>query len=146
MASALKVFLLTALLSPTVIFYPSVANARPLNNHHHHLGSNLAARLKLEDQSSNCWESLFQLQACAGEVVLFFLNGETYLGPSCCRAIRFIEHECWPDMLGSLGFTTEEGDVLQGYCDASVHSPPAQPSPPATIDAVKVVPSGNLFP
>ncbi|KAF3445493.1 hypothetical protein FNV43_RR10669 [Rhamnella rubrinervis] len=120
MAPALKVFLLTALLSLTVISYPFMAKARPLNNHH--MGSNLAARLKLEDQSSNCWESLFQLQACTGEVVLFFLNGETYLGPSCCRAIRIIEHECWPDMLGSLGFTTEEGDILQGYCDASAHS------------------------
>lgn len=139
-------FLLTAFLPlTTIISFPSMANARPLVNHHLG-GSSLAARLKVEDQSSNCWGSLFQLQACTGEVVLFFLNGETYLGPSCCQAIRVIEHECWPDMLGSLGFTTEEGDILQGYCDASAHPPPAQPSPPTTVAAVRAFSSANLVP
>lgn len=50
---------------------------------------------------------------------MFFLNGETYLGPGCCAAIKTIQHDCWPNMLGSLGYTTEEGDILRGYCDAS---------------------------
>lgn len=83
--------------------------------------STLASRLKLDEEESPtaCWDSLFQLQSCTGEVILFFINGETYLGPSCCRAIRIIEHDCWPSMLGSLGFTSEEGDILRGYCDAS---------------------------
>ncbi|KAL2498681.1 Egg cell-secreted protein 1.1 [Abeliophyllum distichum] len=96
--------------------------------------SNLAVRLKLyEDEgSSNCWDSLFQLQSCTSEVVFFFLNGETYLGPSCCRAIKTIEHQCWPAMLGSLGYTTEEGDILRGYCDASDYSPSTPPPPSAT--------------
>ncbi|KAL8474952.1 hypothetical protein ACS0TY_031393 [Phlomoides rotata] len=86
--------------------------------------STLSARLKLEEVAgSNCWESLFQLQSCTSEVVLFFLNGETYLGPGCCRAIRIIQHDCWPAMLGSLGFTTHEADILRGYCDA-VPAPP----------------------
>lgn len=96
----------------------------------------LATRLKLEGESTNCWESLFQLQACTGEVIMFFLNGETYLGPSCCRAIRVVSHDCWPDMLGSLGFTSEEGDVLQGYCDAEKQHddvPPPSPPSPTTI-------------
>ncbi|GFY91175.1 egg cell-secreted-like protein [Actinidia rufa] len=87
----------------------------------------LAARLKIdegEDGSSKCWDSLLQLQSCTGEVVLFFLNGETYLGPSCCSAIRTIESQCWPSMLGSLGFTTEEGGILRGYCDATASTPP----------------------
>ncbi|KAK2994541.1 hypothetical protein RJ640_012540 [Escallonia rubra] len=94
----------------------SMVTSRPLTTK-----STLAARLKLEDEpgSSNCWGSLFELQSCTGEVILFFLNGETYLGPSCCSAIKTIEHQCWPAMLGSLGFTTEEGDILRGYCDAS---------------------------
>lgn len=50
---------------------------------------------------------------------MFFLNGETYLGPNCCHAIRIIHHECWPAMMGSLGFTEQEGDILLGFCDAS---------------------------
>lgn len=91
--------------------------------------STLAARLKLdqEEGSSTCWDSLFKLQSCSAEVILFFLNGEAYLGPSCCRAIRIIGHDCWPSMLGSFGFTSEESDILRGYCDASnstVTSPP----------------------
>ncbi|KAL2246522.1 UNVERIFIED_CONTAM: Egg cell-secreted protein 1.1 [Sesamum indicum] len=83
----------------------------------------LSSRLKLDEQegssNSGCWESLFQLQSCTAEVVLFFLNGETYLGPGCCRAIWIIQHHCWPQMLTSLGYTPEEADILHGYCDAS---------------------------
>lgn len=130
----------------TVVIMTALAalvEARPLNHH----GSDLAARLKVESSTSSCWESLFHLQSCTGEVVVFFLNGETYLGAGCCRAIRIIEHECWPDMLGSLGFTTQEGDILQGYCDAELHShspPPPPPPPPVTMTAaVGDVTSGN---
>ena len=90
-----------------------LAMARPLNTH-----SNLATRLQLDNQN-NCWDSLFELQSCTGEVIMFFLNGETYLGPNCCHAIRIIHHECWPAMMGSLGFTEQEGDILLGFCDAS---------------------------
>ncbi|KAL6315519.1 hypothetical protein AAG906_000819 [Vitis piasezkii] len=83
----------------------------------------LAARLHADDDSSSkCWESLLELQACTGEVVLFFLNGETHLGAGCCQAIQTIEHQCWPAMLTSIGFTAEEGDILQGYCDATTSS------------------------
>ncbi|PQP95547.1 hypothetical protein Pyn_29932 [Prunus yedoensis var. nudiflora] len=83
-------------------------------------------------KSSDCWNSLFQLQACSGEVVMVFLNGETYLGHGCCEAIRTIEHQCWPALLGTLGFTTEETDVLKGYCDEAHHIqfPPSTPSSP----------------
>ncbi|KAI3461971.1 hypothetical protein Pfo_018634 [Paulownia fortunei] len=107
----------------------NIATARMLDSR-----STLAARLKLEEVegSSNCWDSLFQLQSCTAEVVLFFLNGETYLGPGCCQAIRIIERDCWPAMLGSLGYTSEEGDILRGYCDASDAGSevPPPPSPP----------------
>lgn len=58
-----------------------------------------------------------QLQHCSGELILFFLNGETYIGPGCCSAIRTIGRKCWPTMIGVLGFTAQEGDMLQGYCD-----------------------------
>ncbi|KAL9665315.1 hypothetical protein QQ045_020732 [Rhodiola kirilowii] len=82
--------------------------------------STMLARLKLDDETSSnsCWDSLFTLQSCTGEVILFFLSGETtYLGKSCCQAIRIIEHDCWPSMLTSLGYTDEEGFVLRGYCN-----------------------------
>ncbi|XP_021761740.1 egg cell-secreted protein 1.1-like [Chenopodium quinoa] len=81
-------------------------------------------RLKLDHEtpgsssSVDCWASMFELQSCTGEVIQFFYEGETYLGPNCCLAIRVIEHHCWPNMLATLGFTSEEGDILQGYCDS----------------------------
>ncbi|KAG9144672.1 hypothetical protein Leryth_024403 [Lithospermum erythrorhizon] len=115
--------------------------------------TSILERLKLdvkdegEGGSSACWDSLFELQSCSGEVVLFFLNGETYLGPSCCSAIRTIEHHCWPAMLGTLGYTSEEGDILRGYCDESEpgngdggatnipHQPTTPPPPPGNPTA-----------
>lgn len=105
----------------------------------------LAARLKLEGEgSTNCWDSLFHLQSCTGEVIMFFLNGETYLGPTCCQAIRVVGHDCWPDMLASLGYTSEEGDVLQGYCDAKQSPPP--PTSPTTTTTVVDNATTNVLP
>lgn len=98
----------------------------------------LSARL-MANGVAQCWDSLMELRSCSGEVVLFFLNGETYLGPSCCRAIRVIEHKCWAAdaMLSALGFTAEEGDILRGYCDATNGSsgPPDAPGPASKIAA-----------
>ncbi|KAM3290262.1 egg cell-secreted protein 1.1 [Capsicum chacoense] len=104
----------------TLISWINILQARPLTTYTTDTNS-LMTRLKLQDEegSSPCWESLFELQACTGEIVLFFVKGETYLGQDCCGAIRTIERQCWPSMLGSLGYTSEEGDILHGYCDAS---------------------------
>lgn len=84
--------------------------------------SDLLSRVKLlvDPETPSCWDSVFQLQACTGEVLAFFLNGETHLGRSCCQAIRTIEHRCWPGLIMTLGFTREEGDILEGYCDTVV--------------------------
>ncbi|PKA65670.1 Egg cell-secreted protein 1.1 [Apostasia shenzhenica] len=94
--------------------------------------SSLEARLGA-DEAWQCWESLVELRSCSGEVILFFLNGETYLGPSCCRAIRVIEKRCWAAdaMLAALGFTSQEGDVLRGYCDAAAAAGAPSSSPGA---------------
>ncbi|KAF5207817.1 Egg cell-secreted protein 1.1 [Thalictrum thalictroides] len=96
-------------------------------------GHNLMARLSGDSTSSGglgeCWSALLELKSCTNEIVLFFLNGESYLGIDCCRAIRIITRDCWPTMLTSLGFTSQEGDILRGYCDASPSShvqPPVQ--------------------
>ncbi|XP_050231314.1 egg cell-secreted protein 1.3-like [Mercurialis annua] len=111
-------------------------------------GSSLMARLKLDEESANCWDSLIQLQACSTEIILFFLNGETELGHGCCHAIRIISEQCWPNLIDTLGFTTEEGDILEGYCikeeDGTSTPPPSPPSP--VYGLPKVVLEQNLVP
>ncbi|CAN8234312.1 unnamed protein product [Cochlearia groenlandica] len=72
-----------------------------------------------EEETGYCWDSLMQLQHCSGELILFFLNGETYIGPGCCDAIRSVGSKCWTNMIGVLGYTDQEGDMLQGYCDGN---------------------------
>uniref|UniRef100_A0A6N2KCU6 Prolamin-like domain-containing protein n=1 Tax=Salix viminalis TaxID=40686 RepID=A0A6N2KCU6_SALVM len=47
--------------------------------------TSLATRLRLDNEESGCWGSVLHLQSCISNVLLFFLNGETYLSPSCCR-------------------------------------------------------------
>ncbi|KAM5563096.1 egg cell-secreted protein 1.3 [Rosa sericea] len=144
MADTSKLFLLTALLALTMPFMAS--SFRPLNNQ---IGSksNLAARLKLDGKSSNCWDSFIQLQACSSQVLLFFLNGETYLGHGCCMAIRTIERQCWPALLGSLGFSAEEADILKGFCDQAIQLEISPPPPPPSVDEAtgKVVPDLEKF-
>ncbi|CAN6452594.1 unnamed protein product [Victoria cruziana] len=71
-----------------------------------------------------CWEALLELRSCSAEIILFFLNGESYLGMGCCSSIRMITFNCWPSMLSSLGFTAEEDDILKGYCGAIAAMPP----------------------
>ncbi|KAL6214357.1 hypothetical protein ACLB2K_013791 [Fragaria x ananassa] len=93
MANASNLLLLTALLALTMPFLAS--SFRSLNNRITSR-SNLAARLKLDGKSSNCWDSLIHLQACSSEVIVL---GQTYLGQGCCLAIRTIEHQCWPALL-----------------------------------------------
>ncbi|XP_057949670.1 egg cell-secreted protein 1.4-like [Malania oleifera] len=100
-----------------------------------------------DDNNNNyCWDSLLQLHLCTGEVVLFFLNGETYLGPACCRAIHAVQLHCLPSMMGSLGFTSEEGDILRRYCDASVSGPLQPPPPPPETVEPDVDVTHNLIP
>ena len=105
----------------------SMVTARPLDS----IPITLQVRLKvLEGESSNCWDSLFELQSCTTEIIMFFLNGETHLGSDCCRAIHIIEQQCWPALLTSLGFTPQEEDILRGYCDASDSTPKLPLAPP----------------
>ncbi|EOA19077.1 hypothetical protein CARUB_v10007743mg [Capsella rubella] len=91
--------------------------------------SNIAARLQ-SGGLMECWNALYELKSCTNEIVLFFLNGETKLGVSCCEAVEVITTNCWPAMLTSLGFTPEEANLLRGFCQHpnSGDSSPA-PSP-----------------
>ncbi|KAJ4949962.1 hypothetical protein NE237_026794 [Protea cynaroides] len=97
-------------------------------------GQDLASRLESGGGGMvECWNALLELRSCTNEIILFFLNGEAYLGFDCCRAIRVITRECWPSMLTNLGFTAEEGDILDGYCDASSPSPLSSAAPSGVI-------------
>ncbi|CAF2049898.1 hypothetical protein BRARA_I04617 [Brassica rapa] len=91
--------------------------------------NNIAARLN-GGGLMECWDALYELKSCTNEIVLFFLNGETKLGDGCCHAVDVITINCWPSMLTSLGFTSEETNVLRGFCQSPNHggSTPA-PSP-----------------
>ncbi|KAJ0252444.1 Egg cell-secreted protein 1.4 [Hirschfeldia incana] len=91
--------------------------------------TNIAARLQ-SGGLMECWNALYELKSCTNEIVLFFLNGETKLGVSCCEAVDVITTSCWPAMLTSLGFTSEEANVLRGFCQnphSSGSSPAASP-------------------
>lgn len=91
------------------------------------VGVDLAARLRKSGGLVECWNALLELRSCTNEIIIFFLNGQTDIGPDCCKAIDIITRNCWPSMLTSLGFTLEEGNILQGYCDAYTPSPAAPP-------------------
>ncbi|OMO70446.1 hypothetical protein CCACVL1_18914 [Corchorus capsularis] len=126
MASIVRIIFLAFLLT-TLLF---LANARPMDpnptsSRRSSTSLSLVARLKLDEEPTGCWDSLIELQSCTGEIIMFFLNGETELGHSCCQAIRTISNHCWPSMIGALGFTTEETHVLEGYCDHEQNSPPS---------------------
>lgn len=114
MAPSIKLFIVIISLSTWTV--TKIVMARPLTSTTS--TSTLATRLRLET-NNKCWETLFQLQACTGEVIMFFLNGETNLGSGCCHALLTIAQECWPDMLTTLGLTQQEGDILRGYCDGA---------------------------
>ncbi|KAF9607459.1 hypothetical protein IFM89_035597 [Coptis chinensis] len=72
-------------------------------------GHNLKARLYGEG-GGDCWNAVLQLKSYTSEIIIFFLDGEAYLGIPCCRAIRIITRNCWPVELGSahllVGFVT----------------------------------------
>ncbi|GAB4847704.1 hypothetical protein Ancab_026766 [Ancistrocladus abbreviatus] len=81
---------------------------------------------------ANCWTALAELRNCSNEIIGFFLNGQAEIDEPCCHAVDVIIHHCWPSMLNSLGYTSEEGNLLEGYCDKSSPGPAAAPSASAT--------------
>ncbi|AES70191.1 ECA1 gametogenesis related family [Medicago truncatula] len=128
MASSHKIFVLVAL---ALVFIA-------LNS-----STSIVESRKLSNPNSNLMSLEARLKHVVGEIVTFFLNGETYLGYGCCKAIRVIGHDCWPNVVASLGFTNEETDVLEGYCDQveDVHSPPSPPTPLVSfVDPKDIIP------
>ncbi|KAE8680704.1 egg cell-secreted protein 1.4-like [Hibiscus syriacus] len=107
----------------------SVASARQLSSSGKP-GHTLAARLDDNRGFAECWNALNELKSCTDEIILFLVKGQTDIDSECCRSIEIVTRSCWPTMLASLGFTSEESNILRGYCDAS----PA-PDPVASADA-----------
>ncbi|KAK2444899.1 Egg cell-secreted protein [Trifolium repens] len=125
MAFILKLFVLISL-SSTIVTSRSLSSTTTLVTH-----------LKLFDgtgDNNKCWETMFELQHCTGEIVLFFVNGDTRLGSGCCNALLVIAHHCWPNMLTSLGLTHEEAEILRGYCNGAA-SVDKYLLPSGTVDA-----------
>ncbi|KAL7616411.1 egg cell-secreted protein 1.2 [Lactuca sativa] len=117
--STIKVLLISLLLLSFLV--TTEVGSTALKMHVIKPGEGLVARLQGEKDGGlmDCWNALLELKSCTNEIILFFLNGDSYLTMECCRAIRVITYGCWPSMLTSLGFTSEEGDILKGYCGGS---------------------------
>ncbi|GAB2226633.1 hypothetical protein Droror1_Dr00022448 [Drosera rotundifolia] len=84
---------------------------------------------------ANCWNALAEVRMCSNEIIGFFLNGAAEIDTPCCTAIEVIMHHCMPDMLASLGFTVEQGRLLQGYCDQTASAAPVSAPPANTKQA-----------
>ncbi|CAA7396898.1 unnamed protein product [Spirodela intermedia] len=122
---------LSFLIACSTLFAAAAVNAaRPSPQYR---GPGMAAVRLQADDMAECWNSLLELRACTGEVILFFLNGDTNLGPGCCNSVRIIEHCCSLIVrLDSSGSTADEGDTVTSYCvalDSTLPLPPAAPSP-----------------
>ncbi|KAK8663779.1 hypothetical protein V6N13_083584 [Hibiscus sabdariffa] len=116
----------------------SVTSARQLSSSIK-LGHNLAARLDDNRGLAECWSALNELKSCTDEIILFFVNGQTDIDTDCCGAVEVITRNCWPTMLTSLGFTSEEGRILRGYCDVSnAPAPTPNPNPVPASNPVSV--------
>lgn len=116
-----------------------VQKTNDIQPRHHHESNVTLVRLQ-ESEGGNgmmeCWNALLELKWCTNEIILFLFNGESYLGLDCCKAIRVISLHCWPSMLNSLGFTSEEGDILRDYCGTS-----SSPEPePGVMDLKRMIP------
>ncbi|KAE8696251.1 Egg cell-secreted protein 1.3 [Hibiscus syriacus] len=85
---------------------------------------------------AECWNALNEIKLCTDEIVVFLVNGQTDIDAGCCRAIEVITRDCWPTLLTSLGFTSQEGHILRDYCDvlsapaaAPIAGAPVSPAP-----------------
>ncbi|KAL9432078.1 hypothetical protein AB3S75_027150 [Citrus x aurantiifolia] len=110
------------ILALTCLIMSNIANATSMNdclNNNMKPGYDLATRLEASGGLTERWNALMELKSCSNEIVIFFFNSQTDIGPDCCRAIDIIIHNYWPAMLTSLEFTAEEGNILRDDCDAS---------------------------
>ncbi|KAK8479212.1 hypothetical protein V6N13_133216 [Hibiscus sabdariffa] len=118
----------------------SVASARQLSSSGKP-GHTLVARLNGNGGLAECWSALNELKSCTDEIILYLVNGQTDIDSECCGAMEIMTRNCWPTMLTSLGFTSEEGNILRGYCDASPAPGSGSGSGPAADAPVSPAPA-----
>ncbi|CAA0839206.1 Egg cell-secreted protein 1.4 [Striga hermonthica] len=102
---------------------------------------------EIEGETPDCFAALYKIKSCSNEILNYFATGSIDITRPCCEAITIITHNCWPTVLGMLGYGPDQIYALRGYCDAVAHeergfeptsspfgighvlSPYAQPSP-----------------
>ncbi|KAL9659683.1 hypothetical protein QQ045_022350 [Rhodiola kirilowii] len=116
------------------------SNVSATRSHTIHDTNSLSSRLQGNGSTAgywDCWNALMEIRSCSNEIVSFFLNENMDLGESCCKSISIITHNCWPNMLSSLGFTAAEGNVLSSFCDkGNVPTIAPAASPSQSVDVV----------
>ena len=85
-----KIIPATILLTFTLFLFSSAKTRPLLVDLSLYESQSYISRLNLDENSTNCWDSLLKLQSCTGEFIQFFYNGDTHLGSECCNAIIFI--------------------------------------------------------
>ncbi|PPS20418.1 hypothetical protein GOBAR_AA00148 [Gossypium barbadense] len=50
--------------------------------------SSKPGRLEENGGLAECWNALNELKSCTDEIILFFVNGQTDMGPECCGGIE----------------------------------------------------------
>jgi len=70
----------------------------------------------------DCWTALHDVETCSNEIASYFKNGTIDIGTtgySCCHVIKTVTRDCWPNLLNIVGVTSEECNILRGYCGAA---------------------------
>ncbi|KAL6576076.1 hypothetical protein OROHE_000547 [Orobanche hederae] len=110
-------------------FLPLIPGLNPIGTHH---------GPEVKDKALDCFSALYKIRSCSNEIVDYFSKGSIDISRACCEAITLITHHCWPAVLDTLGYGTDQISILRGYCDAvapdggilgPVASPYGQPSP-----------------
>ncbi|KAK9999276.1 hypothetical protein SO802_018879 [Lithocarpus litseifolius] len=86
-------------------------------------GSSHQARIQIcvklpSGDQAKCLNLLSGVNSCTSDIVDFFSDRLTNLGPGCCGSISTITKNCLPSTLASFGFTSELHNKLQEHCHA----------------------------
>ncbi|KAJ4715418.1 Egg cell-secreted protein 1.1 [Melia azedarach] len=79
-------------------------------------------------QFIECWKALLKLNSCSKATIKYFLTGKAEISSECCSAVETSKSKCSPPGLTSLGFTSQEGDILSAYCAALTPVPAPSPA------------------
>ncbi|XP_050288868.1 egg cell-secreted protein 1.2-like [Quercus robur] len=81
-------------------------------------GYKSVSSFQVSGDQAKCLNLLSGMNSCTSDIVDFFSDRLTNLGPSCCSSISTITKNCLPSTLASFGFTSELHNKLQEHCHA----------------------------